>query len=111
MVVGGRDKKGRKKERKRRKGFWKVAFLFLSSFFVCFLKVFSTFDFGPNLVVFFVFRGFDYFRILKIFNCDFFGRWEESGFVVIRVRVQVQVCSLQCTNLQRPLIHICNQRS
>ena len=47
-----------------------------------FLKVFfSTCDFGPNLIVFFVFWGFDYFRILEIFNCDFV--WTLRG---IRVR-------------------------
>ena len=70
----------RTKERKRRKGFWKVAFFFLSSFFVCFLKVFSTCDFGSNLVVFFVFWGFDYFRILEIFHCDFV--WTLGGIQV-----------------------------
>ena len=52
----------------------RVAFFFLSSFFVCFSHgLFSNVllrcgDFGPNLVVFFVFWGFDWFRILDIFN-------------------------------------------
>ena len=42
-----------------------------TKYFVWFLKVFSTYDFGPNFVVFFVFWGFDYFRILEIFHCAF----------------------------------------
>ena len=50
MVVGVQTKKD---ERKKKKGFWKVAFFFLSSFFV-FLSFICTCDFGPNLVVFFV---------------------------------------------------------
>ena len=87
MVLGGRDKRGRKKEKELR-GFWKVAFFFLSSFFVCFLKAFSTYDFGPNLVVIFVFLGFDYFQILEIFNCDFV--WTLGG---IRVRVDTSSSS------------------
>ena len=63
-------KRGQKrtKERKRRKGFRMVAFFFLSSFFLCFLKVFSSGDFGPNLVVFCVLR-IRLVRILEIFNC------------------------------------------
>ena len=72
MVVGGRDKRGRKEEKEGR-GFGRLPSFFFPSFFVCFLKVFSTCDFGPTLVVFFVLWGFDYlyFRILEIFNCDF----------------------------------------
>ena len=43
-------------ERKEKEeGVLEGCFLFLSSFFVCFLKVFSSDDIGPNLVVFFVF--------------------------------------------------------
>ena len=48
------------KERKRRKRFWKVAFFFLSSFFVGFshdLLIWVMF-FGPNLVVFLRIRKF-----------------------------------------------------
>ena len=61
----------RTKERKRRKGFCKVAFFFLSSFFVCFLKVFSTCDFGPNLVVFLCFGDSITFEFLKFLNVIF----------------------------------------
>ena len=67
MVMDGRDKIGRKKEKEGR-GFGRFPFILISSFFVSFLKVISTCDFGTNLIVFFVFWGFDYFRILEIFN-------------------------------------------
>ena len=39
---------------------------------------FSTCDFDPNLGVFFVFWGFDYFRILEIFNL----RIKEESFMI-----------------------------
>ena len=46
-----------REERKRRKGFWKVALFFLSSFFVCFLMVLLRCgDLGPGLDVFCVLR-------------------------------------------------------
>ena len=53
MVVGYKDK--RTEERKRRKTFWKVAFFFLSSCFVCFHMVKGVVklrcgDFGPKAV-------------------------------------------------------------
>ena len=48
--------KTKEDERKKKKGgVMEGCLFFLSSFFVCFLKVFSSGDFGLNLVVFFVF--------------------------------------------------------
>ena len=58
MVVGNKDKRGRKKEKEGR-GFRRLPFYKLSSFFVCFLEVYASGGFGPNFVVFFVICGFD----------------------------------------------------
>ena len=67
---GSRDKKGRKKEKEGR-GFGRLPSFFFPPFLFVFTKLFfSTSDFGPNLVVFFVFWGFDYFRILEIFHLN-----------------------------------------
>ena len=70
MVVGNKDKRGRKKEIEGR-GLGRLP----SFFFPPFLFVFSRFFLLVILVqiwlCFFVFWGFDYCRILKIFNCDF----------------------------------------
>ena len=85
---GSKDKKGRKKEKEGR-GFGRLpSFLFPP--FLFFSKFFCNCDFGPNLVVFFLlFWGFDYFRILEIFNCDFVWTLREIRVRGMRVRVQV----------------------
>ena len=69
-----RNNKKRTKEINRWKGFCKVAFFFLSSFSVCFPKVFSTCDFGPNLVVFFDFGDSITFEFLKFLIVILFRR-------------------------------------
>ena len=68
---GSKWRQKRTKERKIRQGFWKVAFFFLSSFFVGFSHVclIWVMFFGPNLVVFF--WGFQRFWVLGILN----GSW------------------------------------
>ena len=66
---GSGDKKGRKKEKEGR-GFGRLPSFFFPPFLFVFSKFFSTCEFGPNLVVFLLFWGFDYFRILEIFYCN-----------------------------------------
>ena len=66
MVVRNKNKRGRKNEKEGR-GFGRLPSFFFSPFLFVFSRFFSSDDFGPNLVVFFVFWGFDYFRILEIF--------------------------------------------
>ena len=65
MVVGDKNKKGRKKEKEGR-GFGRLPsflFIFLT---VCFLVVvLRCGDCGSNLVVFW---GFDWLRVLGVFN-------------------------------------------
>ena len=66
----GKKIQKRAKERKRRKGFWKVAFFFLSSFFVGFLIIvyFKKYILAQIWSLFFVFQRFEQFQILEILN-------------------------------------------
>ena len=76
MVVGDKNKKGRKKEKEGR-GFGRLPSFFFPPFLfvfltVCFLVVvLRCGDCGPNLVVFW---GFDWFRVLGVFNYSV-ARW------------------------------------
>ena len=83
MVVGDKNKKGRQKEKEGR-GFERLPSFFFAPFLfifltVCFLVVVLRCggDCGPNLVVFW---GFDWFRVLGVFNCAF--TWTLRGIRV-----------------------------
>ena len=54
--------------KKKKKGILEDCLLFSFLLFCLFSQGFFTCDFGPNLIVFFVFWGFDFFRDLEIFN-------------------------------------------
>ena len=54
MVVGNKNKRGRKKEKEGR-GFRMLPSFLFPPFLFVYSKFFSSGDFGPNLVVFFVF--------------------------------------------------------
>ena len=58
----------RTKERKRNKWFWKLAFFFLSSFFIDFSKSFILRNYLVQIWSFFVFWEFERYRFLEISN-------------------------------------------
>ena len=89
MVVGGRDKNGRKKEKEGR-GFERLL-SFLSPPFLFVLSRFFLLVILVQIWLYFLCFGESItFEFLTFLIVILFGRWEESGFVVIRVRVEVK---------------------
>ena len=88
MVVGNKDRRGRKKEKEGR-GFGRLPSFFIPPFLFVFSRFFLVVILVQIWLCFLYFEDSISFEFLKFLIVILSGRWEESGLVVIRVRVQV----------------------